>query len=147
MKNINKTNDSIMYTLAILQNRENVNARCLLEDDLAKLIFENIIMDGEQGNYKLTYHFNKEDLNVVLEWFKDKFNIDYHELLDINTALENFSKKHVENFRDFASEVLDFACQSFANEVIYHFFDANFDNYYDEDDEDDEYYDPNERID
>ena len=147
MKNINKTNDSIMYTLAILQNRENVNARCLLEDDLAKLIFENIKMDGEQGNYKLTYHFNKEDLNVVLEWFKDKFNIDYHELLDINNALENFSKKHVEKFRDFASEVLDFACQSFANEVIYHFFDSNFDNYYDEDDEDDEYYDPNERID
>ena len=106
MKNINKTNDSIMYTLAILQNRENVNARCLLEDDLAKLIFENIKMDGEQGNYKLTYHFNKEDLNVVLEWFKDKFNIDYHELLDINTALEKFTEKYNENFRDFACEVL-----------------------------------------
>lgn len=130
MKNINKANDSIMYTLAILQNRENVNARCLLEDDLAKLIFENLVMDGEQGNYRLTYHFNKEDLNVVLEWFRDKFNIDYRELLDINNALENFSKKHVENFRDFASEVLDFVCQSFANEVIYHFFDADFEDDY-----------------
>ena len=36
---------------------------------------------------------------------------------------------------DFASEVFYYICQSFANEVIYHFFDANLDNYYDEDDE------------
>ena len=146
MKNIKKVKDNIMHYLA-LQDRKNINARCLLENDLAKLIFEKLAMDGEKGNYKFKYYFDKSDLNAVLEWFKFEFNIDYSELLDINNALENFSKKHVENFRDFASEVLDFACQSFANEVIYHFFDSNFDNYYDEDDEDDEYYDPNERID
>ena len=146
MKNIKKVKENIMYYLA-LQNNKDINARCSLESDLAKLIFENLVTDGEQGNYRLSYYFSKNDLNAILEWFKFEFKIDYHELLDINTALEKFTEKYNENFRDFGCEVLDFACQSFANEVIYHFFDANFDNYYDEDDEDDEYYDPNERID
>lgn len=146
MKNIKKVKENIMYYLA-LQNNKDINARCSLESDLANLIFENLVMDGEQGNYRLSYYFSKNDLNAILEWFKFEFKIDYHELLDINTALEKFTEKYNKNFRVFACEVLDFVCQSFANEVIYHFFDANFDNYYDEDDEDDEYYDPNERID
>jgi len=146
MKNIKKVKENIMYYFA-LQNNKDINARCSLESDLAKLIFENLVMDGEQGNYRLSYYFSKNDLNAILEWFKFEFKIDYHELLDINTALEKFTEKHNDHFRDFACEVLDFACQSFADEVIYQFFDSNFDNYYDEDDEDDEYYDPNERID
>jgi hypothetical protein len=146
MKNIKKVKENIMYYFA-LQNNKDINARCSLESDLAKLIFENLVMDGEQGNYRLSYYFSKNDLNAILEWFKFEFKIDYHKLLDINTALEKFTEKYNQNFRIFACEVLDFACQSFANEVIYQFFDAKFDNYYDEDDEDDEYYDPNERID
>jgi len=63
-------------------------------------------MDGEQGNYRLSYYFSKNDLNAILEWFKFEFKIDYHELLDINTALEKFTEKYNENFRDFACEVL-----------------------------------------
>lgn len=146
MKNIKKVKENIMYYFA-LQNNKDKNARCSLENDLAKLIYENLLMDGEQGNYRLSYYFSKNDLNAILEWFKNEFNIDYHELLKINTVLEKFTKKHYKNLRDFAYEVFDFACQSFANEVIYQFFDANFDNYYDEEDEDEEYYDPNEGID
>ena len=146
MKTIEKVKDRIVYYLGI-KNMKGDKTICSLEKDLANLIHEDLIMEGEQGNYKLTYYYNKEDLKAILEWFKFEFKIDYHELLDINTALEKFTEKYNENFRDFGCEVLDFACQSFANEVIYHFFDANFDNYYDEDDEDDEYYDPNERID
>ena len=146
MKNIKKVKENIMYYFA-LQNNKDINARCSLESYLAKLIFENLVMDGEQGNYRLPYYFTKNDLNAILEWFKFEFKIDYRELLDINTALEKFTEKHNENFRDFASEVFYYICESFANEVIYQFIDAKFDNYYDEDDEDDEYYDPNERID
>lgn len=146
MKTIEKVKDRIVYYLGI-KNMKGDKTICSLEKDLAKLIFENLVMDGEQGNYRLSYYFSKNDLNAILEWFKFEFKIDYHELLDINTALEKFTEKHNENFRDFACEVLDFACQSFADEVIYQFFDSNFDNYYEEEDEDDEYYDPNERID
>ena len=146
MKTIEKVKDRIVYYLGI-KNMKGDKTICSLEKDLANLIYEDLVMEGEQGNYKLTYYYNKEDLKAIIEWFKFEFKIDYHELLDINTALEKFTEKYNENFRDFGCEVLDFACQSFANEVIYHFFDANFDNYYDEDDEDDEYYDPNERID
>lgn len=146
MKTIEKVKDRIVYYLGI-KNMKGDKTICSLEKDLANLIYEDLIMEGEQGNYKLTYYYNKEDLKAIIEWYKNEFKTDYKELININIELEKFTVRHNAHFRDFGCEVLDFACQSFANEVIYHFFDANFDNYYDEDDEDDEYYDPNERID
>ena len=145
MKTIEKVKDRIVYYLGI-KNMKGDKTICSLEKDLANLIYEDLIMEGEQGNYKLTYYYNKEDLKAIIEWYKNEFKTDYKELIKINIELEKFTEKHNDHFRDFASEVLDFACQSFANEVIYQFFDTNFDNYYDDDD-DEEYYDPNERID
>ena len=146
MKNIKKVKDRIVYYLGI-KNMKGDKTICSLEKDLANLIYEDLIMEGEQGNYKLTYYYNKEDLKAIIEWYKNEFKTDYKELIKINIELEKFTVKHNAHFRDFASEVFYYICESFANEVIYQFFDSNFDNYYDEDDEDDEYYDPNERID
>jgi len=79
-----------------------------------------------------------------LEWYVDRTGIDYHELLEINEVLDKFSKKHEEHFRDFGYNVFAFACENFADDVILELIDAKLDDYYD--DEDEEYYDPNEGI-
>lgn len=135
METIEKVKDRIVYYLGI-KNMKGDKTICSLEKDLANLIYEDLAMEGEQGNYKLTYYYNKEDLKAIIEWYKNEFNTDYKELIKINIELEKFTAKHNAHFRDFASEVFYYVCESFAVEVIYHFFDSNFDNYYEEEEDD-----------
>jgi len=127
METIEKVKDRIVYYLGI-KNIKGDKTICSLEKDLANLIYEDLVMEGEQGNYKLTYYYDKEDLKAIIEWYKNEFNTDYKELIKINIELEKFTAKHNAHFRDFASEVFYYVCESFADEVIYHFFDSNFDN-------------------
>ncbi len=140
MENIKKIKEDLNLGSLVLRRYKQSS----LEGDMGNIIFENLVREGKKGIYKLNYFFSKRYLNAVLEWYVDRTGIDYHELLEINEVLDKFSKKHVEHFRDFGYNVFAFACENFADDVILELIDAKLDDYYD--DEDEEYYDPNEGI-